>query len=100
LCKNRFSRIKRCGKRRKGQKYTKKVKQRDQRSDFASASALEGILGEYDSCALRIVPMDKRLTEPPSVVYSWTECQRRLLFVDCSVNFSRFWTHFRRWWSD
>ena len=46
LCKNRFNKITRVnGKRRKGMKTTKKVKQRDQRSDLLPGTALEGLLG-------------------------------------------------------
>eukprot|EP00545_Synedropsis_sp_CCMP1620_P004939 CAMPEP_0119004258 /NCGR_PEP_ID=MMETSP1176-20130426/1042_1 /TAXON_ID=265551 /ORGANISM="Synedropsis recta cf, Strain CCMP1620" /LENGTH=460 /DNA_ID=CAMNT_0006955943 /DNA_START=661 /DNA_END=2043 /DNA_ORIENTATION=+ len=44
LCKVRFQRINREGDKRKGQKGTKKVKQRDQRADLNPGNALEGLL--------------------------------------------------------
>lgn len=48
LCKSRFIKIDRKSKkRRKGQKNTKKVKQRDQRSDLVSGAALEGLLANF-----------------------------------------------------
>lgn len=47
LCKVRFSRINREGSKRKGQKATKKVKQRDQRADLNPGNALEGLLGKF-----------------------------------------------------
>lgn len=50
LCKVRFTKIDRKNKKRKkGQKITKKVKQRDQRSDLVSGTALEGLLANFAS---------------------------------------------------
>lgn len=47
LCKARFTKIDRVSrKRRKGQQRTKKVKQRDQRSEMAPGVALENLLGK------------------------------------------------------
>jgi hypothetical protein len=48
LCKNRFTKIDRVNKKRKkGVKNSKKVKQRDQRSDIISGAAIEGLLGKF-----------------------------------------------------
>ena len=47
LCKMRFTKIDRvCKRRKKGTRNTKKVKQRDQRSDLVPGAALEGLLGK------------------------------------------------------
>lgn len=48
LCKNRFTKIDRVNKKKsKGQKNTKRVKQRDQRSDLGPGVALEGLLATF-----------------------------------------------------
>ena len=50
LCKNRFTKIDRVNKKKKkGVKNSKKVKQRDQRSDIISGAAIEGLLGKFNS---------------------------------------------------
>lgn len=50
LCKNRFNKIDRINKKgRKGSSVTKKVKQRDQRTDLVPGAALEGLLANFAS---------------------------------------------------